>query len=196
MIFFCKTMGVSISPFWLIWDSNNARYFALLTRNRRFSPSYNLFQIGRKKLIRHNSFATRSYIYHFVFYMPRKGMIFTKNFKFCIFFFILFLLHLIFSCYYCSIDLKGQSEQSVFALIRAVLLYLSGKSLFENRGAFLRTTDSCFCFAKCGNTFHFPVFSWLVYLFGFVFVPTFDTKVTEYLCSGWVFFFPRQISTF
>ena len=27
------------------------------------------------------------------------------------------------------------------------------------------------------------------------FVPTFDTKVTEYLCSGWVFFF-RQISTF
>ena len=62
------------------------------------------------------------------------------------------------------------------------------KSLFVNRGSFLRTTDSCFCFAKCGNTFHFPVFSWLVYLFGFVFVPTFDTKVTEYLCSGWVFF--------
>ena len=29
-----------------------------------------------------------------------------------------------------------------------------------------------------------------------VFVPTFDTKVTEYLCSGWVFFFFRQISTF
>ena len=27
-------------------------------------------------------------------------------------------------------------------------------------------------------------------------VPTFDTKVTEYLCSGWVFFFFRQISTF
>ena len=26
-------------------------------------------------------------------------------------------------------------------------------------------------------------------------VPIFDTKVTEYLCSGWVFFF-RQISTF
>ena len=26
-------------------------------------------------------------------------------------------------------------------------------------------------------------------------VPTFDTKVTEYLCSGWFFFF-RQISTF
>ena len=26
-------------------------------------------------------------------------------------------------------------------------------------------------------------------------VPTFDTKVTEYLCSGWVFFF-GQISTF
>ena len=29
-----------------------------------------------------------------------------------------------------------------------------------------------------------------------IFVPTFDTKVTEYLCSGWVFFFFRQISTF
>ena len=29
-----------------------------------------------------------------------------------------------------------------------------------------------------------------------VIVPTFDTKVTEYLCSGWVFFFFRQISTF
>ena len=27
-------------------------------------------------------------------------------------------------------------------------------------------------------------------------VPTFDTKVTEYFCSGWVFFFFRQISTF
>ena len=27
-----------------------------------------------------------------------------------------------------------------------------------------------------------------------VFVPTYDTKVTEYLCSEWVFF--RQISTF
>ena len=27
-------------------------------------------------------------------------------------------------------------------------------------------------------------------------VPTFDTKVTDYLCSGWVFFFFRQISTF
>ena len=27
-------------------------------------------------------------------------------------------------------------------------------------------------------------------------VPTFGTKVTEYLCSGWVFFFFRQISTF
>ena len=26
-------------------------------------------------------------------------------------------------------------------------------------------------------------------------VPIFDTKVTEYLCSGWVFFFFRQIST-
>ena len=30
----------------------------------------------------------------------------------------------------------------------------------------------------------------------FIVVPTFDTKVTEYLCSGWVFFFFRQISTF
>ena len=30
----------------------------------------------------------------------------------------------------------------------------------------------------------------------FVIAPTFDTKVTEYLCSGWVFFFFRQISTF
>ena len=29
-----------------------------------------------------------------------------------------------------------------------------------------------------------------------IIVPTFDTKVTEYLCSGWVFFFFRQISTF
>ena len=29
-----------------------------------------------------------------------------------------------------------------------------------------------------------------------VIVPTFDTKVTEYLCSGWGFFFFRQISTF
>ena len=29
-----------------------------------------------------------------------------------------------------------------------------------------------------------------------IFVPTFDTKVTEYLSSGWVFFFFRQISTF
>ena len=29
-----------------------------------------------------------------------------------------------------------------------------------------------------------------------VVVPTFDTKVTEYLCSGWVFIFFRQISTF
>ena len=28
-----------------------------------------------------------------------------------------------------------------------------------------------------------------------VIVPTFDTKVTEYLCSGCVFFFFRQIST-
>ena len=28
-----------------------------------------------------------------------------------------------------------------------------------------------------------------------VIVPTFDTKVTKYLCLGWVFFF-RQISTF
>ena len=28
-----------------------------------------------------------------------------------------------------------------------------------------------------------------------IIVPTFDTTVTEYLCSGWVFFF-RQISTF
>ena len=27
------------------------------------------------------------------------------------------------------------------------------------------------------------------------FVPTFDTKITEYLCSGWVFVF-RPISTF
>ena len=27
-------------------------------------------------------------------------------------------------------------------------------------------------------------------------VPTFDAKVTEYLCSGWVFLFFRQISTF
>ena len=30
----------------------------------------------------------------------------------------------------------------------------------------------------------------------FFIVPTFDTKVTEYLCSGWVLFFFRQISTF
>ena len=29
-----------------------------------------------------------------------------------------------------------------------------------------------------------------------LFVPTFDTKVTEYLCSGWDFFIFRQISTF
>ena len=32
--------------------------------------------------------------------------------------------------------------------------------------------------------------------FNLYFNPTFDTKVTEYLCSGWVFFFFRQISTF
>ena len=30
----------------------------------------------------------------------------------------------------------------------------------------------------------------------YLIVPTFDTKVTEYLCSGGVFFFFRQISTF
>ena len=29
-----------------------------------------------------------------------------------------------------------------------------------------------------------------------IIIPTFDTKVTEYLCSGWVFFFFRQVSTF
>ena len=29
-----------------------------------------------------------------------------------------------------------------------------------------------------------------------IIVPTFDTKVTEYLCSGWVIFFFRQIFIF
>ena len=31
--------------------------------------------------------------------------------------------------------------------------------------------------------------------FNNIIVPTFDTKVTEYLCSGWFFFF-RQSATF
>ena len=35
----------------------------------------------------------------------------------------------------------------------------------------------------------------IVTTFNNLIVPTFDTKVTEYLFSGWVFFF-RQISTF
>ena len=32
------------------------------------------------------------------------------------------------------------------------------------------------------------LFKTLMVVFSCVFVPTFDTKVTEYLCSGWVFF--------
>ena len=56
-----------------------------------------------------------------------------------IYFFHFILLHLIFSCYYCTIVPKRQSEHS---------------------GLYLDTTS--------------------------LVVPTFDTKITEYLCSGWV----------
>ena len=69
------------------------------------------------------------------------GVNFTKNLKFEQKNFIFYLLHLIFSCYYCSIDLKRQSEHSG-----------------------TRPDTSSFV------------------------VPTFDTKVTEYFFSGWVFF--------
>ena len=55
--------------------------------------------------------------------------------------FILFLLHLTFSCYYCSIDLKRKSKHSR-----------------------LRSDTSSLVF------------------------PSLDTKVKEYLCSGWVIF--------
>ena len=52
-------------------------------------------------------------------------------------FFFFFLLHSIFSCYYCSIDLKGQSEHSElsFALIRSVL-FVFKSNLFRGKWNF------------------------------------------------------------
>ena len=54
------------------------------------------------------------------------------------------------------------------------------------------TKGRYFCSIFCPFFLHFISFSPISF-----FVPTIDTKVTEYLCSGWVFFFFfRQISTF
>ena len=71
-----------------------------------FNPSEKSFKIGWRKHICHTWFVTRSEIYHFVLYMACWGMIFTKKKTFSVF------LRLIFLCYYCSIDLKMQSEHS------------------------------------------------------------------------------------
>ena len=72
-----------------------------------------MFQIDWTKLVCHNWFVTRNEIYLFVLYMACGGIIFIKkisNFREKKFHFILF--HLIFLCYYCSINLKRQSEHS------------------------------------------------------------------------------------
>ena len=73
--------------------------------------------------------------------MARGGMIFKKNSNFGKKNFHFILLHFIFIGYYCSLNIKKQSEHSG-----------------------LRPDTSSLVF------------------------PTFDMKVTEYLCSGWVFF--------
>ena len=60
------------------------------------------------------------------------------------------------------------------------------------------------CWVKKGKLYHCEVKMCILWIlsgysyapFALLFVLTFDTKVTEYLCSGWVFFFFRQISTF
>ena len=74
-----------------------------------FNQSEKSFKLGWRKPICHIWFVTRSEIYYFVLYMACWGMIFPKK-KIPVFF--LFFSHLPFLCYYCSIDLKMQSEHS------------------------------------------------------------------------------------
>ena len=85
-----------------------------------------MFQIGWRKLICHNWFSVRSEIYHFVFFYGVRGIRFN---------FITF----IFSCYFCSIDLKKQSKHSglcpdTSSLVCYIIRFLLGVKSIAYRG--------------------------------------------------------------
>ena len=113
--------------------------------------------------------------------------------------FSLYFISFNFLCYYCwSKNLKRQSEPSglrpdtsslvVFGYVVCFsLLFFS--FLF---GCFNANSNTTTFYARLCSSITKPFVTRIV-------VPTFDTKVTEYLCSGWVFFrffFFRQTSTF
>ena len=106
----------------------NIAILGQLTRKRRVNPSYKLFQIGWKNLICHNWFVKRSEIYPFVFYMACGEMIFIKISNFRKKNYSFSFIHLIFYCYYCSINPKRPSEHSGFRPDTSSLVLVSFKN--------------------------------------------------------------------
>ena len=82
----------------------------LLTRKRRYYPSQKSFQNGWKKLICliYWLMEAKSIFFYFIWRVGELGGggWFSGKISKLIFFFVLFFLHLTFSSYYCSMDLK------------------------------------------------------------------------------------------